>query len=155
MDIVYKSPADLKPYEHNAKKHPQEQIDRIADSIAAFGFKRVVVIDSDDVIIAGHGSVLAAQKLGLDKIPCLPAGDLTPEQLKAFRLADNKTAESGWDYELLNLELDGITDIDMGMFGFEKLPEIDIDGFFTETENPAEKKEKEIQCPHCKQYFVP
>ena len=118
MQIVEVELKQLKPYAKNAKKHPQEQIDHIANSLRDFGWKQPVVIDSDNVIICGHGRVLAAKQLGYDKVPCLYADDLTEEQIKAFRLADNKTAESDWDFDLLMPELDDI-DLDMSLYGFD------------------------------------
>lgn len=117
---------DIKPYEKNAKKHSAEQVEHIANSIKEFGFKQPLVVDADNVLVIGHGRLLAAKKLGMKEVPCVRADDLTPEQIKALRLADNKTNESDWEAELLNIELDDITDIDMGLFGFV-LGENDID----------------------------
>ena len=89
----------IHPYEHNARTHPQDQIDRIAESITAYGFRTPILIDAQNVLIAGHGRLLAAQKLGMKKVPALRADDLTPEQIKTYRLADNKLAElSTWDF---------------------------------------------------------
>lgn len=155
MEVIYRDPNALKPYERNAKRHPDSQITRIAESINQFGFRQPVVIDSENHIVAGHGRVLAALQLGLDKIPCILVDDLTPTQIKAYRLADNKTAESDWDFNLLNVELGGIPDIDMTVFGFTELPDIDIDDFFSEIEEGPEKEEKEIKCPHCGMSFKP
>ena len=118
MEIVELNVKELKPYAKNAKKHPKEQVEHIANSLREFGWKQPVVIDRDNVIIAGHGRVLAAKKLGWDRIPVLYADDLTEDQIKAFRLADNKTAESDWDIDLLLPEIDGI-DLDMSLFGFD------------------------------------
>lgn len=118
MQIVELNIDELKPYKKNAKKHPEAQIEHIANSLREFGWKQPVVIDRDNIIICGHGRVLAAKKLGWDKIPVLYADDLTEDQIKAFRLADNKTAESDWDFELLMPELDDI-DLDMSLFGFD------------------------------------
>jgi hypothetical protein len=109
----------LKPYEKNAKKHPAEQVEHIANSIREFGFRQPLVIDKDNVLVIGHGRLLAAKKLGLDTVPCVRADDLTDEQIKALRLADNKTNESEWDFDLLGDELDDILKIDMSMFGFD------------------------------------
>lgn len=111
--------SELKPYEKNAKKHPAEQVEHIANSLREFGWKQPIVIDRDNVIIAGHGRLLAALSLGWITAPCIYADDLTEDQIKAFRLADNKTAESDWDFDFLNIELDDITDIDMAQFGFD------------------------------------
>lgn len=109
----------LKPYSRNAKKHPDEQVEHIANSIREFGFRQPLVIDRDGVLVIGHGRLLAAKKLGLKTVPCVRAYDLTDEQVKALRLADNKTNESAWDDDLLNLELDDIFDLDMEDFGFD------------------------------------
>lgn len=111
MQITYKSTKDIKAYEKNAKKHPKEQVEYIANSITEFGFKIPIIIDSNNVIVAGHGRLLAAKKLGLKEVPCIIADDLTPEQIKAFRLADNKVAESDWDNDLLGEELLDLKDL--------------------------------------------
>lgn len=115
------------PYDKNAKMHPQDQIDHIANSLERFGWKQPVVVDKDNVVIAGHGRLLAAKQLGWDLVPVLYADDLTEEEVRAFRLADNKTNESTWDDELLNFELGELADsIDMSDFGFD-LSELEDD----------------------------
>lgn len=119
IKIEYLTVGSLKPYEKNAKKHPTEQVEHIANSIREFGFRQPLVIDKDNVLVIGHGRLLAAKKLGLDTVPCVRADDLTEEQIKALRLADNKTNESEWDFDLLGGELDDIFDIDMEQFGFD------------------------------------
>ena len=119
MRIIQKKISDLIPYENNPRKN-ERAIDKVAASIKEFGFKVPIIIDRDNVIVAGHTRLKAAELLGLDKIPCIVADDLSDEQLKAFRLADNKTGEfAEWDFELLAEELQDITDIDMSEFGFE------------------------------------
>lgn len=121
MDIKMININDVIPYEKNAKKHPEEQVEYIANSIKRFGWKQPIVIDKENVVVVGHGRLLAAQKLGYEQVPVLYADDLTEDEIKAFRLADNKTNESDWDFELLDLELEElepIEDIDMGDFGF-------------------------------------
>lgn len=118
MDIVNLAPSALKPYAKNAKKHPPEQIDRIAASIEQFGFVQPVVIDKDNVIVIGHGRVVAAKKLGMREVPCVLVDTLTPEQVNALRLADNKTNESAWDIDLLSDGLLDVGGIDMTAFGF-------------------------------------
>ena len=110
---------DIKPYKQNAKKHPADQVEHIANSIREFGFRQPLVIDKDNVLVIGHGRLLAAKKLGIAEVPCVRADDLTEEQIKALRLADNKTNESEWDFDLLGGELDDILDIDMSQFGFD------------------------------------
>lgn len=118
MQIVYKTIEELKPYKNNPRNN-DGAVDAVAASIKEFGFKVPIVIDADGEIIAGHTRLKAAKKLGLSEVPCIIADDLTPDQIKAFRLADNKTAElADWDFELLQLELDEIK-LDMSDFGFD------------------------------------
>jgi hypothetical protein len=113
----------LIPYARNAKKHDAAQVSKLAGSIREFGFNNPVLIDKDNGIIAGHGRVMAAQKLELKDVPCIRLGHLTDTQRRAYILADNRLAEigGGWDEELLKLE---IKDIDWG-----ELKEIGIDDF--------------------------
>ena len=119
MEIVYKNIKDLKPYEKNARKN-DKAVKYVAKSIEEFGFKVPVIIDKDNVIVAGHTRYKASKKLGYNEIPCIIADDLTEEQIKAFRLADNKVSEKAdWDFDLLSDELDDIINIDMEGFGFE------------------------------------
>ena len=114
---------ELKPYEKNPRKN-DSAVDAVAESIKEFGFKNPVIIDKDGVIVAGHTRLKAAKKLGLEEVPVIMADDLSEEQVKAFRLADNKTAElAGWDFELLDSELAEISEIDMSAFGFDIQPE--------------------------------
>ena len=116
--VEFISVNSLKPYEKNAKTHPQEQIDRIAESIKQLGFKQNLVVDKDNNVVIGHGRLLAAKQLGIESVPCIKADDLTDEQIKALRLVDNKVAESEWDIDLLDLELGEIQDLNMSDFGF-------------------------------------
>lgn len=118
MQVVEKKIGEIKPYEKNPRKN-DNAVDAVASSISQFGFKNPIVLDGNNVIICGHTRYKAAQKLGLDVVPCVVADDLTEEQIKAYRLADNKVAElAEWDIDLLGEELDGIFDIDMSDFGF-------------------------------------
>lgn len=112
----------LKPYKNNPKKHPQKQIDKLKKSIKEFGFTVPLIIGEDNEIIAGHGRLLAAKQLGIEKLPCIERTDLSEEQMKAFRIADNKLTESTWDNELLNLELDELQDLDIdtSLTGFDE-----------------------------------
>lgn len=119
MNIEMMPIDSIRPYEKNAKKHPADQVEHIANSIREFGFRQPLVIDKDGVLIIGHGRLLAAKSLGMHDVPVVRADDLTEEQVKALRLADNKTNESDWDFGLLDAELDEIIDIDMTDFGFE------------------------------------
>ncbi len=125
MTIKEIKTADLIPYENNPRNN-DAAVDAVANSIKQFGFKVPIVIDKDNVIVAGHTRLKAAEKLGLDKVPCIVADDLTEEQIKAFRLADNKTAElAEWDFEKLESELQELADLDveMAQFGFDDLLE--------------------------------
>lgn len=109
----------IKPYERNPRKN-KKAIDYVANSIEEFGFKVPIVIDKDYVIVTGHTRWLAAQKLGMTEVPCIMADDLTEEQVKAFRLADNKVSEfAEWDDALLALELMELAEFDVEKFGFE------------------------------------
>lgn len=119
MQIIEKSIDELKPYEKNPRKN-DKSVDKVAQSIDKFGFRVPVVIDKDNVIVCGHTRYKAAKKLKLASIPCVVADDLTDEQIKAYRLADNKVSEdSEWDMDLLHGELADIIDIDMTDFGFQ------------------------------------
>lgn len=111
---------DIKIYANNPRKIPDRAVEAVAASIREFGFKSPVIIDKDNVIVCGHTRLLAAKKLGIEEVPCVIADDLTPEQVKAYRLADNKTSElSYWDDERLELELEDLNmNFDMGEFGF-------------------------------------
>ena len=109
----------IKPYEKNPRRNA-DAVKAVKASIEKFGFKVPIVIDKGGVIVAGHTRLEAAKRLGLDKVPCVVADDLTPEQVKAFRLADNKTAEMAeWDAAKLAEELADISDFDMQEFGFD------------------------------------
>ena len=119
MKVVQKSISEIKPYENNPRKN-DDAVEFVANSIKEFGFKQPIVIDNDGVIVAGHTRYKAAKKLKLNSVPCIVADDLTEEQIRAYRLADNKVAEaSGWDFSLLDEEIDGILNIEMVDFGFE------------------------------------
>lgn len=116
IDVPIKS---LHPYKNNPRNNAAA-VDYVANSIRDFGFKVPLVIDSDNVIVCGHTRYLAAKKLGLKTVPCIIADDLTDEQIKAFRLADNKVAEKAtWDKDLLNIELGDIINFNMSDFGFD------------------------------------
>lgn len=133
----------LIPYEKNPRRNDQA-VDAVAASIREFGFKVPIVVDRDNVVVAGHTRLKAAKRLGLETVPVIVADDLTPEQIKAFRLADNKTAElAEWDLDLLDLEL-GEIEMDMEPFGFEMDADADgeaVDDDF-DPEPPAEPNAK-------------
>lgn len=145
MKIIELSIKDIKPYEKNPRKN-DEAVQYVMQSIKEFGFKVPIVIDKNNTIVAGHTRYKASKKLKLDKVPCVVADDLTDEQIKAFRLADNKVSEkSEWDFDLLGGELDDILNIDMDIFGFESVldddePEVIEDDFVEEL--PTEPKSK-------------
>ena len=121
LKIIYKTLNELKPYDENPR-HNEQAVDAVANSIENFGFKVPIVIDKDDVIVCGHTRYLASQQLELNEVPCVIADDLTDEQIKAYRLVDNKVAElSEWDFSLLDKELAELENIDMSQFGFEDL----------------------------------
>ena len=120
LKIEYVDINNIKPYKKNPRKN-DEAIPYVMESIKQFGFKNPVILDKNNVIVAGHTRIESAKRLGITEIPCIYADDLTDEQIKAFRLADNKVAEiAEWDIDLLDTELDDILDIDMTDFGFEK-----------------------------------
>lgn len=150
MKVVDIGIEKLRAYEKNPRKN-DKAVKYVANSIKEFGFKVPIVISENFEIVCGHTRVKAANMLGLKKVPCIIADDLTDSQIKAFRLAENKTAElAGWDFDLLVEELCGVNDVDMERFGFVG---IDFDNLdkdldeMQEKENP--KKEKVVQCPMC------
>ncbi len=117
----------LIPYENNPRLN-DSAVDGVVKSIQQFGFKVPIVIDKNNVIIAGHTRLKAALKMGLNKVPCILADDLDEQQIKAYRLVDNKVAERAtWDFDMLEIELNGLKDIqvDMEFFGFD-FPEEEI-----------------------------
>ncbi len=119
MEIIYKKLEDLKPYIKNPRFN-DDAVQYVANSIKEFGFKVPMVIDKDGTIIAGHTRYKASMELGLKEVPCIVADDLNEEQIKAFRLADNKVSEKAeWNYELLDEKLKDILNIDMSNFGFD------------------------------------
>ena len=157
------SVADLVPYARNSRTHSPQQVDKIAASIREFGFLNPIIVDGQNGIVAGHGRVLAAQKLGLASLPVIEAGHLTEAQKRAYVIADNRLAlDAGWDNDLLKIEL---RDLDAEGFnltitGFE-IGELtamfDEPEFAPGTEDDQGKLDelspKMIQCPHCGQDF--
>lgn len=159
MNIKEVKTSDIKAYNKNAKKHSEEQIAAIAKSIEKFGFRQPLVIDNHNEIVVGHGRYFAALKLGIETIPCEYADDLTDEEIKAYRLVDNKLNESPWDFNLMDEELEAIKNFDLGLnmsdFGFESMIEFDenkLDELFADAPG-KEKEPKKIQCPHCGEWF--
>ena len=146
MKIEEMKVGELIPYENNPRKN-DAAVDAVAASIREFGFKVPIIIDKDGVIVAGHTRLKAAEKLGMKTVPVIRADDLTEEQVKAFRLADNKTGElAEWDFEKLKAELNEIQGMNMEDFGF-LVKEISE---FKEKTAPEEEKElKKVYCPRC------
>lgn len=152
MEIITKKIDELIPYVNNPR-YNDDAVEYVANSIKEFGFKVPIIIDKNNEIVAGHTRYKASIELGLNEVPCIVADDLTEEQIKAFRLADNKVSEKAeWNFELLDEELANL-DIDMSDFGFENL-DIDLDindsEFVQDTEITRNKDDKkEIICPNC------
>lgn len=119
METIIKKVSELIPYINNPRNN-DEAVNAVASSIKNFGFKVPIVVDSNNEIINGHTRLKAAKKLGLETVPVIVADDLTPEQVKAFRLADNKVGEiATWDEELLAIELEELKNLDFDMSEFE------------------------------------
>ena len=152
MNIVYMQLGTISPYEKNPRKN-DDAVEYVANSIREFGFKVPIVIDKDGVIVAGHTRYKAAKKLKMENVPCIIADDLTDEQIKAFRLADNKTAEmASWDMEMLNIELDGLLDFDMSDFGFgidDPLAGADALDLDDDSSTGGENQKTQCHCPKC------
>ncbi len=154
--IVLMALDKVTPYENNPRNN-EEAVAVVANSIKEFGFNQPIVVDKDNVIIVGHTRYLAAQKLELAEVPVIVATNLSEEQVRAYRLVDNKVGEiAGWDFEKLSLELEQIESLDMSEFGFEAH---DLGGeigdFFEDapTSNNSEHKPKTVTCPHCGEQF--
>ena len=142
----------LKPYDGNAKIHDQAQVLKIAKSIEKFGWDQPIVVDALGIIIKGHGRRLAAIKLGLDKVPVLVRDDLTPDQVKAARIADNRVALSGIDTEMLqrelasiDLEIEGIFDKKELDFMTSDLSIINPEAFTMDLENEIRERSSETE----------
>ena len=119
MQVTQRRLDQVQPYGKNAKKHPEEQIQQIADSIRAFGFNQPLVIDQAGTIIVGHGRYAAAQMLGLEEVPVVVV-DITEEQARGYRLADNKLNESAWDMDLVIAELKELSVATIDLTGFDR-----------------------------------
>lgn len=135
MNVIDKKICELHPYKNNPRIN-DKAADMVAKSIEQYGFKVPLVITEDGEIICGHTRYKAAQILGLNKVPCIVADDLTPEQVKAFRLVDNRTAEiAEWDYEILTNEISALSDFEISGFGFEEMK------IYPEESNDSGRKE--------------
>lgn len=152
MQIVMKNVDELIRYDNNPRDNVAA-IDYVANSISEFDFKVPILIDKNNVIIAGHTRLEAAIALGWEEVPCIVGDDMTDEQVKKFRLIDNKTSEwSKWDYEKLQEELGNITFVDMEQFGFMELSKPEVQ------KEHKEKVKADVGawccCPRCKKEFL-
>lgn len=148
LEIKYIPINDIKPYKNNPRLN-EDAIPYVMNSIKEFGFKNPIILDKNNVIVAGHTRLESAKRLDMKEVPVIYADDLTEEQIKAFRLADNKVAEkSMWDYTKLDEELDSILDIDMSMFDFDiNTDDLELD---YDNENEVEDINKKLcRCPKC------
>jgi ParB-like chromosome segregation protein Spo0J len=155
--------ADLIPYARNSRTHSEAQVGKIAASIKEFGFLNPIIVDGSNGIVAGHGRILAAQKLGLQQVPCIEAAHLTEAQKRAYVIADNRLAlDAGWDNDLLKIELQDLDaqGFDLSLTGFEvgELTALfDQPDFAPGTEDDQGKLDelspKIVQCPHCGQEY--
>lgn len=148
LEIKYIPIDDIKPYKNNPRLN-EDAIPYVMNSIKEFGFKNPIILDKNNVIVAGHTRLESAKRLDMKEVPVIYADDLTEEQVKAFRLADNKVAEKSiWDYTKLDEELDNILDIDMSMFDFDiKTYDLELD---YDNENEVEDINKKLcRCPKC------
>lgn len=154
MDIVKLKLENIKPYKKNAKIHTEEQIEQIKKSIQEFGMNDPIAVWGDEnVIVEGHGRLEALKQLGYNEVDCIRLDHLSEEERKAYTLAHNKiNMNTGFDFAVLDEELENIQEIDMAEFGFDLDDDFEMDSFFEESE-PTEKEPKKIQCPHCGEYF--
>lgn len=153
LKIVYLPPGDLTPYEHNARKHAEEDLNVIKASIRENGFLDPIGIWGDNnLIVEGHGRQMAALEMGLESVPCIRLDHLTEAQRREYALVHNKSAElSGWDFTELEAELAELEmDFDMSEFGFDDMSAPpDLSQFQTDVENVSEHKKKTVTCPNC------
>ena len=156
LKVQYISINNIVPYENNPR-HNQDAIPAVIESIKQFGFRNPMILDKENVIVAGHTRFEAAKALGMTEVPVIYADDLSEEQVRKFRLVDNKTAEfAGWDFSKLEEELAELdfSDFDWG-FGIGDSDHMDIDSLFTDAPEKELEEPKQIQCPHCGQWFTP
>lgn len=152
-EIVKLKLTDIHPYERNPRKITEKAVNDCAESIRQCGYKAKIIVDENNVIIAGHTRLQALQKLGWKECEVQRETDMTEEQKTKYRLLDNKTAENGqWDFELLDWELEGL-DFEGYDFGFDlDSNDMKFDDMFADAPE-KEKKAKTIVCPHCGQEF--
>ena len=154
----------LIPYARNSRTHSESQVEKIAASIKEFGFLNPVIVDGDNGIIAGHGRILAAKKLGMDEVPTVEASHLTDAQRRAYVIADNRLAlDAGWDDELLRVEFTELQDagFDLNLTGFtdDEIAALEPDEPHFEPGNEDDQGKldeldpKYVACPHCGKEF--
>jgi len=163
IEIIYRNASDLIPYANNSRTHSDDQINQVASSIKEFGFTNPVLIDEQGGIIAGHGRVMAAKKLGLAEVPTITLEGLTKAQVKAYVIADNQLAlNSGWDVDTLKLEIETLQELDfdidlLGLMVDEITNILNEPSFDPGTEEDQGKLDqldpKYIDCPHCGKEF--
>lgn len=143
MEVVDLEVNKLIPYDFNNKEHNKEQVKMIANSIKEFGFLQPIVVDANNIVVVGHWRLLAAKELGMDKVPCIKAEDLTEEQIKKYRILDNKLNESDWNELNLREELGMLEDMNFGDMELAKedlFPEL-----FEDLEDKVKEEEPEIK----------
>lgn len=163
LKIEYVDTDDLIPYINNSRTHSESQVKQIAASIREFGFTNPILIDEKSTIIAGHGRLVAAERLNIDQVPTITLDGLTDSQRKAYVIADNKLAlNSGWDIDILGNELKGLDEFDFNLefLGFEEeelntlLDKIEFSPATEEEQGKLDKLDpKYIDCPHCGKEF--
>ena len=159
LEIVYLDPHELTPYENNTRKHSPEDIEQIKASIQADGFNDPIGVWGDNnLIVEGHGRQIAALEMGLDKVPCIRLDHMNETQRRDYAIRHNRTAElSGWDFakleeEIAALEIEGV---DLSGLKFTFADASALDDLFAPAPEQEEKEPKKIQCPHCKEWFIP
>ena len=162
-EYVIKKVSDLVPYINNSRTHSEEQTTQIASSISEFGFTNPILVDETDNLIAGHGRLLAAKKLGIEEVPAIILSGLTKAQKKAYVIADNQLAlNAEWDLDILKLEIEGLKelDFDVDLLGFDD-SFLDVIAFDEDFDAGTEGDQgqldkldpKYVDCPHCKKTF--
>ncbi|VHX79990.1 DNA methylase N-4/N-6 domain-containing protein [Clostridioides difficile] len=157
-EVVYLNLEDIKPYENNPRNN-HDAVEKVVNSIKEFGFNNPITVDKNNVIVTGHTRYEASKILNLKQVPSIILKDLTEEEIKGYRLSDNKTGEfSNWEFDKLTKELAEIQNIDMSNFGFnvltfEDLGVTDLDFILDEELEEKEKKGKMVKCPYCNEEF--
>ncbi|MCC0752016.1 ParB N-terminal domain-containing protein [Clostridioides sp. ZZV13-5731] len=157
-EVVYLNLEDIKPYQNNPRIN-DNAIEKVVNSIRDFGFNNPITIDKSNIIVTGHTRYEASKILDLKQVPCIILKDLTEEEIRGYRLADNKVGEfSEWEFDKMTKELAEIENIDMSNFGFnvltfEDLGVTDLDFILDEELEEKEKKGKMVKCPYCNEEF--